>query len=389
MNSSLPSVVPSLNSTTESSFISSLMPTPNVTSQPSSRPSNSFYPTFNSSSSVINVISSPPSNNASSTLTPSQHPTISALPTREANYTHNASIASNYSTNPESSVPIVALSNLGPTNCVITETVFNTIAPQAAPPFSYAGFCKAVSDWNMRNPNNPIFVADQTHELAAFFGNTLHESDGFTAPREYKVCRESITDSNGKMYCKPPLYNGGLYTDDYCSTEHNRTSDPDGCACLRQVPEALSQPGYVEADLLFFGRGALHLSWNYNYIDAGGAIGVDLCTNPDLAASDEEYVWTSAFYFWTMNTGKGETCTQSVAAGSFGGTVNIINGGLECPATGLSSASSVISRLDDYCAASTALGADSLLDLKGCKGLQSQFDFCSSTKLCSSCSEWA
>ncbi len=241
----------------------------------------------------------------------------------------------------------------------------------------------------MRNPNNPIFVADQTHELAAFFGNTLHESDGFTAPREYKVCRESITDSNGKMYCKPPLYNGGLYTDDYCSTEHNRTSDPDVCACLRQVPESLSQPGYVESDLLFFGRGALHLSWNYNYIDVGAAIGVDLCTNPDLAASDAEYVWTSAFYFWTMNTGKGKTCAQSVAAGSFGGTVNIINGGLECPATGLSSASSIISRLDDYCAVATALGADSLLDFEGCEGLQSQFDFCSSTKLCSSCSVWA
>ena len=52
-------------------------------------------------------------------------------------------------------MPIVAC-QIGPTNCVITESVFNTIAPQAVPPFSYAGFCKAVSDWNMRNPNNLI-----------------------------------------------------------------------------------------------------------------------------------------------------------------------------------------------------------------------------------------
>jgi predicted chitinase len=273
---------------------------------------------------------------------------------------------------------------------VITESVFNTIAPNAALPFSYAGFCLAVTDWNTRNPNNQIFMdnPDQKYELAAFFGNTFHESDGFTAPREYSSCRESIT-VNGEVYCKPDGYTGGKYTNRYCSPVHTTTSEPAGCDCELQVPESESQPGYVEANLLFFGRGAIHITWNYNYYYAGVAMGVDLCTNPDFAASNADYVWMSAFWFWTMNTGAaGKTSAQSVTDGSFGGTVNIINGGLECPATGPVTASSVISRLDDYCAASTALGADKLLDFEGCEGLQSQFDACLVNNSCPSCSVW-
>mmetsp|Transcript_36733 Transcript_36733/g.77085 ORF Transcript_36733/g.77085 Transcript_36733/m.77085 type:complete len:113 (+) Transcript_36733:16-354(+) len=35
----------------------------------------------------------------------------------------------------------------------------------------------------------------------------------------------------------------------------------------------------------------LQLSWNFNYIDAGAALNVDLCANPDLVASDEVVSW--------------------------------------------------------------------------------------------------
>jgi len=94
-----------------------------------------------------------------------------------------------------------------------------------------------------------------------------------------------------------------------------------------------------------------------------------------------------------MNTGAvGKTSAQSVTDGSFGGTVNIINGGLECPATDPVTASSVISRLDDYCAASTALGTEKLLGFEGCDGLQEQFDKCRTAtgiNSCPSCSVWA
>ena len=42
--------------------------------------------------------------------------------------------------------------------------------------------------------------------------------------------------------------------------------------CLNQVPES-SVSGYVEASKLFIGRGAIQLSWNFNYVDAGAALG--------------------------------------------------------------------------------------------------------------------
>ena len=279
-----------------------------------------------------------------------------------------------------------------PCQSFFTESVFNAIAPHATLPYSYGGFCNAVTDWNAANPNDKIFMggteSDQRDELAAFFGNTLHESDEFRATREYAQCQVTTTDSNGKVYCKPPGYNGGDFTNHYCSSSHTSTSDPDGCDCLAQVPESSSQPGYVEADLLFFGRGVMQLSWNYNYIDAGAAIGVDLCANPDLVASNAEYTWMSAFWFWTMNTGAvGKTCAQAVTEGSFGGTLQTINGGLECPAVG-GHYGSVTSRLNDYCRASTVLGVGSLLDFTGCDGLQSQFDDCRANGWCPSCSVW-
>ena len=50
--------------------------------------------------------------------------------------------------------------------------------------------------------------------------------------------------------------------------------------------------GY-EANRLFFGRGPIQLSWNYNYIDAGNALGVDLCANPELVATDAAVAWGS------------------------------------------------------------------------------------------------
>jgi hypothetical protein len=83
--------------------------------------------------------------------------------------------------------------------------------------------------------------------------------------------------------------------------------------------------GYIDANLLFLGRGAMQLSWNYNYYYAGAALGVDLCTNPERVATDEEVNWGTAMWFWATNTGStGTTCKEYVEAGSFGGTVKTI-----------------------------------------------------------------
>ena len=97
------------------------------------------------------------------------------------------------------------------------------------------------------------------------------------------------------------------------------------------------------------------MSWNYNYLDAGTALGVDLCTNPELVANDGAVAWGSAIWFW-MTQGA-TTAHDSIEVDSdFGGTVKAINGGNECPAQSESDfANSVVQRLDKYCEAATQL----------------------------------
>jgi hypothetical protein len=63
--------------------------------------------------------------------------------------------------------------------------------------------------------------------------------------------------------------------------------------------------------------------------------------------------------------------------GSFGGTLNIINGGLECPADALGyHAEAIVTRLRYYCIAATIIGVQRLLDFDGCEGLSAAFDEC-------------
>eukprot|EP00984_Skeletonema_dohrnii_P016481 scaffold7337_cov66-Skeletonema_dohrnii-CCMP3373.AAC.11 len=270
---------------------------------------------------------------------------------------------------------------------LLTQDAFDAISPDATFPYSYSGFCTAVTNWNTNNPSNQIFMgateADQKAELSAFMGNIRHESDDLKAAREYYICQVQTT-VNDKVYCKPSGYNGGPYNDPYCSTLHTPTSDPAGCACTT-IPESTAAPGYLDADLLFLGRGAMQLSWNYNYFYAGADLNVDLCTNPDLVATDEEVNWGTAIWFWTTSTGStGTTCKEYVEAGSFGGTVKTINGGLECPAAA-SHYGSVVGRLNDYCIAANVLSVDNLLSLGECSGLQGTFDACKLAGSCPAC----
>jgi len=57
---------------------------------------------------------------------------------------------------------------------------------------------------------------------------------------------------------------------------------------------------------------------------------VDVCANPDVIATNEEYAWISAFHFWTTNNVT-EVVVPEQGEGDFGSSLNIINGALECP----------------------------------------------------------
>nr|AIG56150.1 secreted protein [Achlya hypogyna] len=80
----------------------------------------------------------------------------------------------------------------------------------------------------------------------------------------------------------------------------------------------------------YYGRGAIQLSWNYNYKDFGKAIGVDLVAQPDLVASRPDLVWRSALWYWNTDKWNGNIHDVVGQPGGFAYTTYLINGGLEC-----------------------------------------------------------
>nr|BAA82810.1 basic endochitinase [Arabidopsis thaliana] len=155
-------------------------------------------------------------------------------------------------------------------------------------------------------------TATRKKEVAAFFGQTSHETTGgwATAP-------------------------DGPYSWGYCfKQEQNPASDY--CEPSATWPCASGKR--------YYGRGPMQLSWNYNYGLCGRAIGVDLLNNPDLVANDAVIAFKAAIWFWmtaqppkpschAVIAGQWQPSDADRAAGrlpGYGVITNIINGGLEC-----------------------------------------------------------
>jgi len=77
----------------------------------------------------------------------------------------------------------------------------------------------------------------------------------------------------------------------------------------------------------YYGRGYMQLSWSYNYKACSNALAGNnvLVDNPNLVATDENYSWGCAFWFWKTNV-----ATYPGYGGGFGYTTKAINGALEC-----------------------------------------------------------
>ncbi|MCA9700556.1 MAG: hypothetical protein KC431_23720, partial [Myxococcales bacterium] len=159
--------------------------------------------------------------------------------------------------------------------------------------------------------------ATRRRELAAFLAQISHETTGGWAdapdgPHSWGLCfieEVGCENNNCPQYC-----------------DGNNVMYP--CA-----------PGKT-----YHGRGAIQLSWNYNYGQAGDALGVDLLSDPDLVKNDSKLAIQTAMWFW-MTTQLPKPSAHDVMAGNwqpsaedlalnrlpgFGMTTNIINGGLEC-----------------------------------------------------------
>ncbi|WOL05298.1 Glycoside hydrolase, family 19, catalytic [Canna indica] len=149
-------------------------------------------------------------------------------------------------------------------------------------------------------------------EIAAFLAQTSHETTGGW-----------------------PEAPDGPYAWGYCYvTERNKTQDY--CKPSSQWPCA---PGKK-----YYGRGPIQISYNYNYGQAGEAIGQDLLNNPDLVAADAVVSFKTALWFWMTPQPPKPSCHDVItdqwtpspadqAAGrlpGYGVITNIINGGVEC-----------------------------------------------------------
>ncbi|CAL1379541.1 unnamed protein product [Linum trigynum] len=92
------------------------------------------------------------------------------------------------------------------------------------------------------------------------------------------------------------------------------------------------------------GRGPIQLSWNYNYGQAGKALGFDGLRNPEVVANNSVIAFKTALWFWMTDQKPKPSChdvmvgryspkrtdLDSNRTAGFGLVTNIINGGLEC-----------------------------------------------------------
>jgi len=241
---------------------------------------------------------------------------------------------------------------------VITKNQFDNILridesePDAL--YSWESFHAAVNKWNEKKPLKKVFQGPA--EVAAFFGNAIHESGGFQATREYaclyqensKKCRWNPTNWNMKEHGQ------------YCKTG-------EACDCTE---EQLDDSNEIDADKVWIGRGALQLSWNKNYYDMMQVIadeGDNFCTNPDLIATKSKYLWGSAIWYWATN--------KLNEKDDFGQILNLINGKVDCnPCNANSHKSNVKLRLKRYCKAAKKMDLKKLMSVDRCAGMRDAFN---------------
>ncbi|MET9532872.1 MULTISPECIES: chitinase [unclassified Streptomyces] len=197
--------------------------------------------------------------------------------------------------------PVLALACLGlvapaasahegrrPAPFVVSEGQFERMFPDRDPFFTYDGLVEATRSYPAFARTGRLPVRRQ--EAAAFLANVSHETGGL----HYKVAQD---ESTYPVFCD--------------------TTQPYGC------------PAGQDA---YYGRGAIMLSWNFNYKAAGDALGLDLLDNPWLVEQDPAVAWATALWYWNTQDGPGTmTGHQAIVRhAGFGETIRSLNGTAEC-----------------------------------------------------------
>lgn len=192
-----------------------------------------------------------------------------------------------------------------PTNSgfVVSESQFNQMFPSRNSFYSYSGLTAAMSAYPGFANTGSDTVKKQ--EAAAFLANVNHETGGLVYIVEQNT-------SNYPHYCD--------------------TSQPYGCPA---------------GNAMYYGRGPIQLSWNFNYKAAGDALGIDLLHNPNLVQNDSAVAWKTGLWYWNTQSGPGTMTPHNAMVNSrgFGETIRSINGSIECNG---GNPQQVQSRIDAY-----------------------------------------
>ncbi|XP_073301542.1 endochitinase EP3-like [Primulina huaijiensis] len=192
---------------------------------------------------------------------------------------------------------------------IVTDEFFNAILDQADEGcpgkgfYTRAAFLEALSSFPNFGTDGSADVSKR--EIAAFFAHVTHET-GF-------MC--NIEELNG-----PSKAARGEY-------------------CDRQNTEYPCKRGKG-----YYGRGPIQLSWNFNYGAAGDSIGFDGLNDPDIVDRDRIISFKTGLWFW-MNQ-----CHRIITSGKgFGGTIQAINGPLECNGANPSTVRARVEYYREYC----------------------------------------
>ncbi|XP_057771337.1 chitinase 6-like [Salvia miltiorrhiza] len=139
---------------------------------------------------------------------------------------------------------------------------------------------------------------DSKREIAAFFAHVAHETE--------KMC--FIEETGGQTFC-------------------NATVAKWPCAANKR----------------YYGRGPLQLTWNYNYGEAGEAIGFNGLSNPEIVATDPLISFKASLWFWQQNSHN-----PFVSGKGFGATIRAINS-IECNGGNAGQVASRVNYYKDYC----------------------------------------
>ncbi|XP_042497173.1 basic endochitinase-like [Macadamia integrifolia] len=195
---------------------------------------------------------------------------------------------------------------------LINQTLFNEILKHRNEFYTYDAFIAAAKSFPRFGMTGDDHICKK--EIAAFLAQTSHETTG--------------------GWSEGP---DGRYTWGYRFIEEQ--GDRVG---PYEWPNNAQWP--CAAGKRYYGRGPIQLSHNYNYGQAGRALGVDLLNNPDLVATDPIISFRTASWYWMtpqppkpschdVITGKWTPTNADRAEGrlpGYGVITNIINGGLEC-----------------------------------------------------------